>query len=126
MKKIITIFLSIILLSFVSASLQQDFTERTMQLELNISEDECSSFEYKLMSRYIKDFVFEIKTTDTNEHFYIIIKENNCSWFVDVIEEYESKADITIIGNMLESELVVEEIKANTLRGKFIKILIKS
>ena len=123
MKKIFTILLvGLFLLGLVSASLQSDFINETSQNKVQLTEEECSSIEYKIFSPFLKNFIFEIKTLDTNEHFFLILKEKDCLWYIEVLEEIESEADITITGTyVLNESFAQEEIQSNTLKGKFLE-----
>lgn len=116
--KLILVLL-ILSMSLTSASLQEDFTEKSKIYTLNISEERCSSFEYKILSIYFKDFVFKI---ETNESFYLIIKNKECLLYFEVVEI--AKPDITIIVET-NSKFIPKEIKANTLRGEIAKAIIK-
>lgn len=123
MKKIFMMFMmfmiGMFLLNLASASLQDTFIESSQET-VQLTSEECSSIEYKLFSPFLRDFAFEIKTFDTNEHFFMVLREKNCLWYFEILEEIERKADITIIGSVLNEQLFTEKVELNTLKGKFL------
>lgn len=126
MKKIFMVFVvGMFLLNLASASLQDTFIIESSQETIQLTNEECSSIEYKLFSPFLRDFAFEIKTLDTNEQFFMVLREKDCLWYFEILEEIESKADITIIGSVLNEQLVTEDVEFNTLKGKFLGRLIK-
>lgn len=120
--KLILIFLVILSLNLTSASLQGDLIKKSELYKLQLPEETCSSFEYKLISKYFKNFV--IKVEIDKENFYIIIKEKECLWYFKILDY--AKPDITIMGNKTENSFIPKEIKINTFRGEITKKIIKT
>ena len=126
MKKGLSLLLIISILSFtiVSATLY-DFVKEQSEPSENtfiVDEKDCSSFEYNLYVRWLRNFIIEVKTTDTNEQFYIILRENHCEWNVDILKEVNRRPDILITGEWNEENpecpyLDNRKIQAKSLKG---------
>lgn len=116
----LVILVSVLLLGFVSASAKEQIREEVPPFK--VSDEVCSSFLYKnFYKSYLNGFSVEVLTTneDVEEHFYVILKEDNCKWDYTFYDSYERRPDITVSGDLNNKEQLV--LKSNTLRGLIIK-----
>ena len=126
-KKFSAIAVAILLISLplgVTATtpfFQEELT-RTAEGVL-VSEEECKSFLYSLVLKIIKDFTFEVITYDTEEHFYMTIREKDCRLSYEISNEY-LRPDVTVSFNYL-SEDRDPKIKYHTLKGFLLYRLVK-
>lgn len=98
-KNILFIFSFIILVNLVNAGpLYDEVSDNLNQLTYQVSDKTCNSFYYPFLVRYLNDFTFEIITDDTNEHFYMVVKENNCRLNLEFVNGENIKADILVEG----------------------------
>lgn len=125
MKIFLVLIISILFLSFVSATFKSDFEEalnNEVNLPVIVPQDYCSSFIYKFYSKLFNGAVIQIVDKDTKETFYLVLYvQEECIWDVN-IEDSHSKADLIISGYLDGRET---EIKSNTFKGFLIKNTIK-
>lgn len=118
----LTLVLAIFLIGFASASLQEDIYNKIGNKNLTINSIGCEIVGYKLLSNYLNGLSIEVNTLESEEHFYLILVEENCSWRIDLENFYFEVPDVLLnkgVGN--ESSM-----HANTLRGKMLMRLIKN
>jgi len=134
MKKALLILPLIILLFSVtvSATLYDVVKERSSLPENTLVVDEayCSSFQYKFYVRWLRNFIIEVQTTNTGEQFYIILREDNCEWHFDIVEEINGRPDMLVIGEWNERDIEYPYLdnpktRAKSLKGFFLGRLIK-
>lgn len=131
MQKRLLLFIvaSFLLINYVSAGMY-DFVYEQSKLEENtfaVEDEVCSSLQYKLFSNFVKDFVFETESKNTDEHFYLIIRDNDCELSFEVTKETDLKPDIFITGNWDEEETYLEdrEMKIKSFKGLLFNNLIE-
>ena len=119
----LTLILSLFLISLVGASFQDEVIKQAGENKYTVPTEYCSTLKYKFYTRYLRDFIFEVKVINTDENFFIIIRENNCTWNVDILNEINKKPDILITGEYTGDDglyLENEKIQAKSLKGFFL------
>ena len=130
MKKVLSLLIiSILSFTIVSATLYDFAKEESLLPEniLIIDEGDCSSFRYNLFVGWLKDFIVEIETTNTNEQIYVILRENNCEWHLEVLAEISGRPDILVSGTWDEESPSLDNqiIKAKSFKGFFLGNIVK-
>lgn len=103
----------------ISASTQDQIREQIQPIK--VSDEVCSSFMYKsFYKNYLDGFSVEVLVPDdSKEHFYVVLKEDNCAWDYTFYDSYTKRPDVTLSGSLDNREEIT--IKANTFRGWVIK-----
>ena len=115
-KNILSLFISfIILANFVGAGpLYEEISNDLNQFTYQISDKTCNSFYYPFLIRYLNGFTLEIITDDTDEHFYMVLKEDNCKLNLEFTDGENIKTDILVQGNYENKNF---SLKSKTFRG---------
>ena len=112
-------FVFLFLMSFVSAGpLMDKITEESGDFSrYELSDEVCSYLQYRILMKIINNFSFEISSVDSTEHFYLKLGLDNCAGYVEILEDYPKRPDVSLVLGLEGNNVVPESFKLNTLKG---------
>ena len=123
-KKAIAIILLLVLLlstiAFISAGpFQDELNTRIDSYTYPVPDKICRAFYCPFLKGFYKDFVIEVKTEDTNEDFFIVVKESNCRLKGEFIEK--TRPDVLLSANSETGSYVIhpKTFKGMLARNRF-------
>lgn len=113
-KRILFVIFSLIfIISFGSASfLEEEIKAKINQYSYPVPKVLCHTFYYPILKNFYKDFKVEVKTTDTNENFFLVVKENGCQLTTEFIDK--TNPDILIEASYETKDYLI---KPKSFRG---------